>query len=101
MRTLRAALTSLALAGALADCITPAPGSDLVRITIRPADVAGCTPLGNVRVPPDEVQSEQDARNQTVGLGGNVLLNTDLLRMSGVAYRCPAAAGQSAPAPPH
>jgi hypothetical protein len=99
MRTLRATLSSLASAAALGGCITPVPGAAQVRITTQAAEVAGCTPVGNVRVPQDEVQSEQDARNQTVGLGGNVLLNTNVLTMNGVAYRCPAAGQAAAPAP--
>jgi len=79
-------------AAALTACAVPlAPGADQVRITRNAADVAVCTPVGNIdRIDP---RSDADAqmRNQAVGLGGNVVLDTTPLfygSPTGVVYRC-------------
>jgi methyl coenzyme M reductase subunit C-like uncharacterized protein (methanogenesis marker protein 7) len=66
-----------------------APGAEQVKITQKPTDVAGCTAVGNVS---PNLQKQEDARNLTVGLGGNALLVTqeslDKVIISGVAYHC-------------
>jgi hypothetical protein len=66
-----------------------APGAEQVKITQKPADVAGCTAVGNVS---PNLQKQDDARNLTVGLGGNALLVTqeslDRVIISGIAYHC-------------
>jgi hypothetical protein len=33
---------------ALSACVTPAPGADQVKITKNPADVSGCSAVGNI-----------------------------------------------------
>jgi hypothetical protein len=67
-----------------------APGAEQVKITQEASDVGACTAVGNVS--PD-LQKQDDARNLTVGLGGNALLVTrrslDEVIISGIAYRCP------------
>jgi hypothetical protein len=69
---------------------TPAPGAAQVRIVRNAADVVGCKAVGNVVVDP---QKGGDARNLTVGLGGNTLFVTTEaftgLIINGVAYSCP------------
>jgi hypothetical protein len=66
-----------------------APGAEQVKITQKPADVATCPAVGNVS---PNLQKQEDARNLTVGLGGNALLVTqkslDGVIISGVAYHC-------------
>jgi hypothetical protein len=76
----------------IAGCVTPtvlAPGAEQVRITQKATDVATCTAVGNVS---PNYQKLEDARNLTVGLGGNALLVTqhslDAVIISGVAYHC-------------
>jgi len=81
----------LAFAIGAAGCVTttPAPGAAEVRITRKAPDIAGCTAVGNV-VP--DAQKHEDARNLTVGLGGNALFVTSEsfgTILNGVAYRCP------------
>ena len=67
-----------------------APGAEQVKITHKPADVAACTAVGNVS---PNYQKLEDARNLTVGLGGNALFVTqkslDAVIISGIAYHCP------------
>jgi hypothetical protein len=69
--------------------IVLAPGAEQVKITQQPADVSACTAVGNVS---PNMQKQEDARNLTVGLGGNALLVTqkslDGVIISGVAYHC-------------
>jgi hypothetical protein len=74
-----------------ASCVTTAlaPGAAQVKIVRNAADVAACTAVGNV-VP--DAQKLQDARNLTVGLGGNTIFVTSEsfgTILNGVAYRCP------------
>jgi hypothetical protein len=91
---MRSTLLSTAVAAIVvfvAGCVTTAlaPGADQVRIIRRAADVATCTAVGNVA--PDSRKLE-DARNLTVGLGGNALFVTSEAFGdigSGVAYHCP------------
>jgi hypothetical protein len=82
----------------LGACVTPAPGSEKVRITKNAADVSGCTAVGNVNVagipqgPSQIADSSTELRNQAVGLGGNVVFVTSAtlgVPEQGVAYRCP------------
>lgn len=51
--------------------IPQAPGAAQVKITRNVADVAGCTAMGNITVIADN-----EPRNQAIGLGGNVVLDT-------------------------
>lgn len=83
---------------ALTACAVPipmAPGAERVRVTRNPADVVSCKPLGNYDA--ERNLDEALARNHTVGLGGDTLLDTtpgDASRSSsapittGVIYRC-------------
>ncbi len=83
----------------LTACFTAAraPGSDQVKITNNPSDVASCTAKGNIRVPGGGGLAELDNapiqfRNAVVGVSGNVGLVTEgLLSVpsAGIAYRCP------------
>jgi len=75
-----------------------APGADQVRVTNLAADVKGCTPVGNIKVPEGKValfgNQVNLVRNQTIGFGGNAAFVTEgTLRYpeTGIAYRCPAA----------
>jgi hypothetical protein len=78
--------------------VTPAPGSDKVRVTRTPADVAACKPVGNIVVPKtsngtvDMATASTDFRNRAVGLGGNAALVTSgfvSVPVEGIAYQCP------------
>jgi hypothetical protein len=79
----------------LSACVTPAPGSDKVRITQSAADVSACTPVGNIKAPRDAqgqidiLNADTEMRNQTIGLGGNTAFETSSLLAEGIAYRCP------------
>jgi hypothetical protein len=76
-----------------------APGAAAVVITRDPAAVSSCSPVGNVAL--DAQQQGTDPvgqiRNQAVGLGGNVVLDTTRSIQeawgtgpsTGVIYRCP------------
>jgi len=86
-----------ALLGACA-VVTLAPGADQVRVTNKPAEVAGCKAVGNIQVPKNEqgvvdmANAMHQFRNQAVGLGANAALVTEGLAdipATGVAYRCP------------
>ena len=75
-----------------------APGAADVRLTKLPADVTGCTAVGNILIPQnsnsgtDLNNAEGRLKNQTIGLGGNIALVTESLLgtpTAGVAYRCP------------
>ena len=70
-----------------------APGADQVKITKNPSGVTSCTALGNIDgnligATPDQFHAQM--RNQAVGLGGNVVLDTTAAGtgVSGVIYRC-------------
>src|SRR4051812_32381951 len=60
-----------------------APGAAQVRVTNVPADVAGCSAVGNIRVPADSAgvidisHAVGQLRNQAIGLGGNVAFVTE------------------------
>jgi hypothetical protein len=67
-----------------------APGATSVKITRDPADVAGCTPVGNI----DNVTMRNPdplPQNKAVGLGGNIILSTG---SRGIAYHCQTCAGR-------
>lgn len=68
-----------------AGCVTAAPGADQVKITRNPADVAACTPAGNISAEKMNGLDPHLAQNQAVGLNANVIFNTGA---GGVAYRC-------------
>lgn len=60
-----------------------APGAEDVKITQNPADVARCTPAGNIDF--DSMQSLYVWPNKAVGYNANVVLRTV---GGGIAYRC-------------
>ncbi len=88
--------SALLLSGCGVTTVTLVPGASKVRVTSKAQDVAGCTAVGNVRLPPSEPKYGHfyanpigELRNQTVGLGGNTLFITSYAIGEGVAYRCP------------
>ncbi len=93
MNVLNGACAVLAITSCAAGCATTttAPRSDSVRVTTTLADVAGCNLLGKVLVA-DGPDASKEARDETVRLGGNVLLRKNELVWNGDAYQCPAAA---------
>jgi hypothetical protein len=76
-----------------AGCVTTtlAPGAAQVRIVHTPSDVTNCKAVGNVG--DGQPKAFADARNLTVGLGGNTLFVTKEdfggTFLNGVAYQCP------------
>lgn len=60
-----------------------APGAEDVKITRNPADVAACTPAGNIDF--DSMGSVYLVQNKAVGYNANVVLRTV---GGGIAYRC-------------
>ena len=94
MNVLNGACAVLAITSCAAGCATPAPtpASDPVRVTTTLADIAGCNLLGKVIVSDTAPDAAKEARDQTAGLGGNVLLRKNELVWNGNAYQCPAAA---------
>jgi hypothetical protein len=92
MNVLNGACAVLAITSWVAGCATPAPATDPVRVTTTLADVAGCNLLGKVIVSDTAPDAAKEARDQTVGLGGNVLLRKNELVWNGNAYQCRAAA---------
>jgi hypothetical protein len=83
-RFIRGCALSIA-ATVVSGCVTPAPGADQVTITGKPADVSGCTAVGNIGVTTMRSLDTTVAKNQAVGLNANVILNTGA---GGVAYHC-------------
>jgi hypothetical protein len=81
-------LTSVLVAG----CASHAAGAHKVIVTKSATDLSGCVVLGRVagQAPYDGQNDAIDQmRDQTIGLGGNVLLVTsELFTKTGVAYRC-------------
>jgi hypothetical protein len=84
------------IVGALITCgcaTTLVPGAADVRILHDSSAVNDCVAVGNLAPTASTPgYSEADARNLTVGYGGNVLLITGQMLgslISGVAYRCP------------
>lgn len=62
-----------------------APGATQVRFTDNPADVSGCTAVGNISASDVNISDKRVAQNEAVGLNANVILNTGY---GGVAYHC-------------
>ena len=96
-------MPNLHLALALAPCLLSAgcivsipsePGAENVTMTHKEADVASCTPLGEVEGLTDTnyVRDERrEMQNQAVGLGADtILLTRDRDPPKGLAYRCKA-----------
>jgi hypothetical protein len=77
--------------------VPSAPGADQVAMTHDEADVASCTPLGNVVGLTDTnyVRDERrEMQNQAVELGADTLLLTrEKDPPKGTAYRCKPAGG--------
>jgi hypothetical protein len=92
MRRIRAALVIVFTACVSVGCVTTtlAPGAKDVKFTLNPADVAGCTPVGNIS---NETMHGDlaVAQNIAVGLNGNMILSTGT---GGIAYRCSGAAAK-------
>src|SRR5690348_16393375 len=74
-----------------------APGAAQVRLTTVAAEVAGCSPVGNIRIAKDDpaVFDSPHAialvQNQTIGFGGNVAFISEgspRFPSAGIAYRC-------------
>jgi len=71
--------------------VSLAPGADQVRVTSKAADVAACTSVGSVQAASSmltDPDAERQMQNQTLTLGGNVLLFSSPLHRSGTAYHC-------------
>jgi len=95
-RTL-AMVLGTALSFATAGCIsTPmAPGSEQVKITRIPAEVANCKVLGNLDQGQENATADS-ARNHAVGLGGDTVLDTTPTTIygtlegvrTGIIYNC-------------
>jgi hypothetical protein len=91
MNILNTACAVLAIASCASGCTTPAPpASDSVRVTTKSADVAGCNLLGKVVVSETSPDVARAARDQTMEVGGNVLLRKNDQVWNGNAYLCPA-----------
>ena len=90
---LSALAVSMGTVGCAQTPIPMAPGSESVRITRVPNDVANCKVVGNLDL---EIPSTESARNHAVGLGGDTILDTNPLDITGyatpfrtgVVYRC-------------
>jgi hypothetical protein len=76
----------------LSGCASHAAGAYKVRVTKSAADVASCVIVGRVagQAPYDGPRDAiNQMRDQVIGLGGNVLLVTsEFITKTGVAYRC-------------
>lgn len=97
MRRLYGGLIVVACLLAAVGCVTvvSAPGADQVRLTEIPAEVTGCTPMGNIQPLPNMPASSARImfRNRVIGFGGNTGLITRYIfaePIEGIAYRCPA-----------
>lgn len=95
-RPLIAALCALA-----AGCanVKLAPGAGEVKLTRSAADVAGCSPIGNVGTSQPMItdpDAQRQMQNETLALGGNFVLLTSAFDRSGTAYRCGAAPAPTA-----
>ncbi|HKB46296.1 MAG TPA: hypothetical protein VKC57_01270, partial [Ktedonobacterales bacterium] len=101
-------LVVLGYVAGLLGCTPPqfalGPGAAQVRVTNTAADVAGCTPVGNIKVPKDSqgfvapYYALGQLKNQAVGFGGNAAFVTEgslSVPQAGIAYHCskPADAG--------
>jgi hypothetical protein len=96
-----ALIYALAILAFVAGCVSVplAPGAAAVVITRDPAAVSSCSPVGNVALDGQQQRTDPvgQIRNQAVGLGGNVVLDTTRSIQeawgtgpsTGVIYRCP------------
>jgi len=107
MKPIRWEHVVIAACAILAGCssVSLAPGADQIKATSNAADVAACASLGALDPPPPMMTDpdvERLLRNETLAIGGNVLLFSSPVRRSGSAYRCGdagAPVGLAAPAP--
>lgn len=88
---------ALCFTATMLGCVTLAPGADQVKITKNAADVSTCTAVGNIQFSGDDWPGniQGQLRNQTIGLGGNVALDTSSSfskDVTAIAYRCLGAA---------
>jgi hypothetical protein len=69
-----------------------------VRVSNVAGDVAGCTAVGNIKVPEDSDglisngHALAELKNQVIGFGGNAAFVTEgtlAMPWSGIAYHCP------------
>jgi len=93
MRAIRSEPVVVAICAMVAGCasVSLTPGAEQVKVTRYAADVAACASLGNLSTPPmmmTDPDAERQLQNETLGLGGNVLLLTSSMGRIGVAYRC-------------
>jgi hypothetical protein len=108
MRAMRWKLVVLAICAIVAGCATVplSPGAEQVKVTRHAADVAACASVGNLSTPSmmmTDPDAERQMQNETLGLGGNVLLLSSSVSRTGIAYRCGDTATTSpgqTPAPP-
>lgn len=103
-RGLRNVLATVTLIAALLPaCVSLAPEAKLVKVTKKPADVAGCKILGTVESSPPYVGPKDgmhQMQNKVAGLGGNVLFVTSYnVTGTGMAYRCGVGPPDVKPAP--
>lgn len=99
MQRLLGGILTICCCIAMASCATmvPAPGANQVRLIHNPAEVAGCTPVGNINLPPSQqgTYAAFNFRNRVVGYGGNAgFITVSVLAsepIDGIAYRCPPA----------
>ena len=71
--------------GCVLSGIILAPGADQVKFTSNPADVSGCSPVGNIPANAINLPDPRLAQNEAVGLDANIVFNTGY---GGVAYHC-------------
>jgi len=88
-RAIASALIAILIAGCQETPLVP--GADQVKITRSNADVIGCKAVGNIGevYGPTWDESQRQMKNQAIGFGGNLVLNTTMTSISGVVYRCP------------
>jgi hypothetical protein len=90
MQLLLKAAAVAVFATMLAACqaITPVPGSERVKVTENPADVASCKAVGNIDATRYGALGESMMRNEVIGDGGDTFLQTVWAYYVGVAYKC-------------
>jgi hypothetical protein len=108
MRAIRWEPVVVAICAIVTGCATVSlnPGAEQIKVTHNAADVSNCASVGNLTTPPmmmTDPDAERQLQNETLGLGGNVLLLASSMSRMGIAYRCGDAATTSSgqtPAPP-
>jgi hypothetical protein len=78
-------LAALSTGCVVQSAMTLVPGAAQVKITTNLADIAGCTPVGNIPTADINIPDQRVAQNDAVGLNANVVFSTGY---GGVAYRC-------------